>query len=409
MRIAVVDMLFSWPPHGGADVDLWQMMLGLQGKGHLVHLIGVKYGDSWERGDFTPDELPFPATRLDFLPRQFTPKNVGIQIRNKVDDIKPDLVFVGDGFFFKPFVINALQGYKIVSRYYAYEFVCQKDILHFRDGKPCEKSYLSTPDFCRKCAFDALGGRIRKPDGLAWTLEYVAAKAYSLEYYQTYLKSCSLLDAAIVYNQRMAAQIRPYCGQVHVVPGGVDLEHFSFSPLPSPAPNERKIILMTGRAEDPAKGLAVLREAGRLLAEERDDFVIQATLPEDMPESDWFQPVGWRPHDKTPELYQQAHICVVPSVWEEPFGLVALEAMACGRVVVVSQVGGLQEIVEEGLTGLHFPAGDAKALAVCLSRLLDEPELCKQMGEAGRRRAEVGYSWQHIVEGHYLPILEGLQ
>jgi glycosyltransferase involved in cell wall biosynthesis len=85
--------------------------------------------------------------------------------------------------------------------------------------------------------------------------------------------------------------------------------------------------------------------------------------------------------------WMRASLAVVPSVWNEPMGQVAIEAMLLGRAVVASDVGGLRDVVEQGATGLRVPPGDPGALAAALDRLLDDQETRHRMGEAGRLRA----------------------
>ncbi len=408
MRLAFVDLLFSWPPHGGADVDLYHVVQGIQSAGHEVQVFGVRSDLSWERGDFVAEELPFPAVVVDLGGRVPDRKHLPAQLREAVDAWRPDAVFVCDGFLLKPYVINALAQYPLVARYYAYEAVCQRDILHFKDGQPCPNLYPTTPDACRRCALEHLGPEIRRGVGLSWVQEYLGARAYAPGYHQVLLDALGNLEAAIVYNERMGGQLAPYCRDVAVVPGGVDPAQFPFAEVPSRGQEDRKIILMAGRAEDPAKGLATLLEAGELLRRERGDFEIQATLPVDDPGPEWLHPLGWCPHEKIKALYATCDVCVAPSIWEEPFGIVALEAMATGRPVCASRVGGLQEIVHHGETGLLFSAGDGAGLARHLATLLDDAVLRSRMGAAGRRLVEQEYDWRVIVERHYLPLIARL-
>jgi glycosyltransferase involved in cell wall biosynthesis len=82
-----------------------------------------------------------------------------------------------------------------------------------------------------------------------------------------------------------------------------------------------------------------------------------------------------------------AWVQAVPSVWEEPFGLVAAEAMMRGTAVVASRSGGLEEQVEEGVTGHLVSTGDAPALARALERVLLDRGLAESLGRAGRVRA----------------------
>jgi len=85
-------------------------------------------------------------------------------------------------------------------------------------------------------------------------------------------------------------------------------------------------------------------------------------------------------------VWAAADIAVVPSTEPEAFGLVAIEAMACGRPVVAAAHGGVLDIVEDGVTGLLFPPRSAKALADALTLLANDDELRRRLGEAGPRR-----------------------
>jgi glycosyltransferase involved in cell wall biosynthesis len=83
---------------------------------------------------------------------------------------------------------------------------------------------------------------------------------------------------------------------------------------------------------------------------------------------------------------EQAAIVVVPSMGEG-FGMVALEAMERARPVIAAEIGGLGELVEDGVTGVLVPPGEAEPLARAIVRLASDFELCAEMGAAGRRRA----------------------
>lgn len=96
---------------------------------------------------------------------------------------------------------------------------------------------------------------------------------------------------------------------------------------------------------------------------------------------------GWVDARRARQLLEASTALVVPSVWHEPSGTVALEAAAAGRAVVASDVGGLPEYVQDGQTGLVVPAGDVPALAAALQRLMQEPATAARLGSAGRARA----------------------
>jgi len=87
---------------------------------------------------------------------------------------------------------------------------------------------------------------------------------------------------------------------------------------------------------------------------------------------------------------------VMPSLWAETFGLAAVEQMMRGRATIVSDFAGLAEAVGE--TGLKFPMGDADALAACMRRIIEDPQLAARLGAAARKRAETQLTTSQMCE-----------
>jgi glycosyltransferase involved in cell wall biosynthesis len=96
-------------------------------------------------------------------------------------------------------------------------------------------------------------------------------------------------------------------------------------------------------------------------------------------------------HSTVPALLASLDVLVLPSAYEE-LGSVLVEAMAAGRPVVATRVGGIPEVVEEGRTGLLVPPGDVPALAAALDRVLHEPGLAERLGRCAAERS-AGWSW----------------
>jgi D-inositol-3-phosphate glycosyltransferase len=106
--------------------------------------------------------------------------------------------------------------------------------------------------------------------------------------------------------------------------------------------------------------------------------------------------VGAQPQERLRDWYVAADVTVLPSYYES-FGMVALEAMACGSPVVASRVGGLQSTVRDGLTGLLVPEGDPCALAETITRVLREGALRWRLGREGQRWA-AQHRWPCVAE-----------
>jgi D-inositol-3-phosphate glycosyltransferase len=200
---------------------------------------------------------------------------------------------------------------------------------------------------------------------------------------------------------------------ITVIPCGVDLAHFT----PEGRREERRRphrVLSVGRLV-PRKGVGTVIEAVSALAAEGLDVELVvvggggaasgehdpelerlARIAQDAGAADRVELRGQVPQSALPEVYRSADV-VVCAPWYEPFGIVPLEAMACGIPVVASSVGGLIDSVVDGGTGRHVPPRDASAVAGAIRELLlDEPQR-RQLGANGRKRMAARYAWSRIA------------
>lgn len=114
--------------------------------------------------------------------------------------------------------------------------------------------------------------------------------------------------------------------------------------------------------------------------------------------------LGWR--DDVPELLRSADAFVHPAM-DEGFGLVVVEAAAAGLPIVASDVGGIPEIIEHGVSGLLVPPGEPQALAGAIQELIDDPERARRLGEAARRTAFERFSAEAMAAA-YMELYERL-
>ena len=207
---------------------------------------------------------------------------------------------------------------------------------------------------------------------------------------------------------------------ISVVPPGVDTTLFT----PGDGSDLRgrlgmaegeKVILFTGRLER-LKGVEILLHAlsaileGRtnrdvrlvVLGADSSNGVLEAgvhggerarleALAVEIGVDDRVDFLGPVDHSRLPAYYSLADVCAVPS-YSESFGLVALEAEACGTPVVASRIGGLRQLVLDGITGITVPSHEPMAWADALRRVIDDRDARAVMGPSGRRLAR-SYSW----------------
>ncbi|HET9778523.1 MAG TPA: glycosyltransferase [Propionibacteriaceae bacterium] len=202
--------------------------------------------------------------------------------------------------------------------------------------------------------------------------------------------------------------------KVSVVPCGIDLEHFTPASTTNASPSVPKRscryrLLSVGRLV-PRKGYEIMIEALTWLPEtelliaggassdatpepEHDRLV---TIAERLGVSDRVRLVGQIDRADMPGLLRSADL-VVCSPWYEPFGIVPLEAMACGVPVVASAVGGMLDTVVDGVTGMLVTPRDPVALAEVVGTLLEAPSRRTEFARAGLDRVRSCYSWDRVA------------
>ncbi|MBF9068287.1 glycosyltransferase family 4 protein [Streptacidiphilus fuscans] len=219
-----------------------------------------------------------------------------------------------------------------------------------------------------------------------------------------YLPWLRRLDRVLALSQYMADAVRADVGQVpvFVAPNGGE-EGFSPEPVTDPLS-----ILFTGRLER-VKGAEVLLDAFRrvltvhpqarltVIGEGSDRERLEQSVA-DLVADGRVSFRGWLGRDQVAECLRESAVVVVPSLWPEVFGRVALEALQTGRAVVASRTGGLSELVGPD-NGVLVPPGDAVALAEALSGLLGDQELLQRLGKAAAERAEQ-YRLEAVLDEH---------
>ena len=244
---------------------------------------------------------------------------------------------------------------------------------------------------------------------LASNAKYVWVPAsYILYPYRRYINKACLITAV----SRAAAKFIEHFAEdkkIVVVPNGVNVELFeSVEKNIQPNLSEKPIILYVGRLSY-RKGLQVLVRAMPFILKEipnahlliagkgyMESFIRRLIKSLNLEGN--VTMLGFIPDEKLPELYASSRLFVMPSLYCESFGITLLEAMASVRPVIASNVGGIPEVVKDGVTGLLFRRGDAEDLADKVIMVLSDRSLAQSLASNAKEIVKEKYSWQVIAD-----------
>src|SRR3989338_4066742 len=420
-KIAFIDLMFRWPPSGGASLDIKEVASRLRKRGFDVKLFAPYFTEYLPRGVIEA-KPSFPVETIPFNKFTFNFYHLPKKIKKQVDKFKPDFVYIADGYNLKPWVLSAFSGYNTFFRFYAYEILCITYNLINEKGENCNNSLFLDYRKCIRCKFQNNGvikafakilmNKKTDPFYLLLSQEFIASLSFLSSYPERVRSILKKTNGIIVYNNYLKSLLAGINENIMVFPSGVDTK--TFKPEQK-IKNRKKVILMTGRTSYSPKGFSVLRNACKELLRKRDDFLLYFTAdPEfeinnlEEKEKNNFIFIDWVPQSRLPLLYNNSVICVVPSTWREPFGITAIEAMACGKPVIASKIGGLEEIIEDGKNGFFIEPGNVRSLMQKLEILLENEDMRIRMGEEGRKKAEREYDWDKIIDNFYMPLFKNI-
>lgn len=294
---------------------------------------------------------------------------------------RPDLVHVHSVYpMFSPSVLLACRqaGIPVVMTVHTHNLTCPT-WFHLRDGNICEScmgghEYQCVLHNCRRNVLESV----------AYALRSFVARRFRL-----FHDNVDILMVPTHFSKAMLLRAGFHRDQVVVVPNPTAVTE---------APADRPLggyVAFAGRVSA-EKGVDVLLAAAALMPhlsfKIAGDGPVLSAMVAQAPANVQF--VGRLAYDELLTFYKAARLLVVPSVWFEPFGMVAADAMALGLPVVASRIGGLPDVVDEGVTGLLFEPGNAADLAQQIGRIWEDPALGVQLGKSGRAKAVQRYSQQ---------------
>lgn len=374
MKILIVHNGYQQP--GGEDIVVAQESRLLEENGHQVYV--------YLRSNEELNELSFIG-RMGLFSRIVSASDSRAAVRKILRDFKPDVVHVHNTFaMVSPSVYDACheEDVPVVQTLHNYRLLCPAATF-YRNG-----------DNCQECVTDGLRSSIRHAcyrDSRVMT----GAIALMLKVHRA-RQTWNEHIAAYVALSRFAKNRFVQCGlpahNIYIKPNFVE---------PDPGARERspaEFALFVGRLSQ-EKGVLTLLHAWQNL-QSKIPLVVAGDGPmrpvvEAEVVTNKLRSIRLAGQLKREEIYQllkKAAFLIVPSLWEEPFGLIVAEAYACGTPVIAASSGALQDMVEDQVTGLKYPPKDSAALARKVEWAWNHRAQMEDMGKAARRVYEQRYT-----------------
>ena len=405
MKILAVSSLYP-PVHvGGYELSCADSMSRLRSRGHEVHVLtsrrqhnlaGQSDDDDWTHRacDFAPLATSQAEPILKRLRREWSDNRT---CRYWLGTIRPDVISVWDFWGLLPGLLTTLQRAGIpltyaISSHWALEYTS----VNHRWPAFWDVSLNHGAKGTLKRALLRLAG--------SWIDHAMPFAPPQIDWRRAFFSSYAL-------REQYAAAGWP-CADAPVIHHGVDVTLFSPRGRRSPDSSSPRL-LVAGRVvrekgiHVAIESLALLRDAGCSSMPTLDivgpqlDPTYSESLRRLVAQCGLQRLVSFHPQvprEAMPDVYRSHDILIFPSVYEEPFALTMLEAMACGLPVVGTATGGSKEILRHGETGLVFRTGDARSLAGQVRRLLADPHLGRTLADNALHRVRQDFTIERTTE-----------
>ncbi len=383
MKIIMVHNTYQQP--GGEDVVFQQECANLSGAGHEVVL--------YQRSNFEID-------KLSALGRLALPKNTIWSAATRrefgalLDRERPDIVHVHNTFVMvSPSIYSACRerGVPVVQTLHNFRLLCP-GATFYRNGKICEN--------CLEGSLwsSVRHGCYRDSKSASATVALMLATHRRLG---TWRDSIDRYIALTEFSRDKFVSAGFAAHKIAVKPNFVGGDP---GPRPESHDETHDFALFAGRLS-PEKGLATLLDAWERLAvrcplqivgDGPDRAALEARVRNRNIPGITFR--GSLPRAETLALMKTARFLIAPSIWYEGFPMVIAEALACGTPVICSRLGAMQEIIADGVTGMHFTPGDGEDLVRKVAHAWSHPDELAAMSRAARRDYEQNYTAEKNYE-----------
>ena len=409
----------------GAELYTYRLARWLRNHGHEVEVVAVEAVDHPASGrlDVTADIYDgIPVQRLRFNGEagaqywEYDNPLIGEWFAQYLEHTRPDLVHFQAGYLIGVAPLRAAvdAGVPAVLTLHDYWFICPRITLLRGNGALCH----AVPDDPAVCAWclqldrrrfrlpeQATGGwfgKVMLRAGLDVGADAIAARRAAL------LPALGLPDAVIAPSRFLASHMRAYVAadRLHVVRIGLDLSRFAGIERR----NDERILRIGFIGQiAPHKGVHLLIRAFRALRPKAQRLELHiygglTTNPAYINQlrrlaggDDRIYFHGRVENTRVPDVLANLDVAVVPSIWYENSPIAILEAHAAGTPVVTAGIGGMAELVRDGVDGLHFRCNDSTDLARVLQRLIDDPDLLPRLRSGVRQPRSVDQEMSQLL------------
>jgi glycosyltransferase involved in cell wall biosynthesis len=323
-------------------------------------------------------------------------KNIDKAFINALNSIKPDLIHIHLISKYPLAIYKNIHGYKVIQTLHGPNLFCASSWGGLKDGSPCELG-IGMKCYTRGCVTLSASLLYQQLESRYWDEMKESVDLFHCPSRQLYghVKRLELLNS-------------------EYIPLGIDI---GFEEQVSKPNNDRPILLFVGALAE-QKGIKVLIEAMKQLVLRVPNVLLKVAGRGEL--VDWIKArvneydiganielLGFVDHEKVRDLYIEADIFVMPSIWHEQFGLVGPEALACETPCVGSNIGGIPEWLHHNEWGLLVPPNQVDDLTEAIITLIQNPKLRKNMGKKGREFVLMEYGAKKY-ESNILNMIESV-
>ena len=381
MRILMLAQFYP-PTIGGEERHVRNLALTLAQRGHDVSVATLRHGDAPAqeldngvrvhriRGTMQRVSMLFSDGGRQYAPPYPEPELTLALTQNMLAD-RPEILHAHNWLLHSVTPLKALSKARLIVTLHDYSLVCVKKRMTYHDElcsgpalpkcMQCATEFYGTPKGAPSLVTNWLGGKLE--NGVV----------------DMFLP----VSQAVANGTQLASRHVPYQVIPNFVPDNVGNAYSEHHPLLAQLPDTDFMLFVGDVKRD--KGVGILLQAYAELHTSMP-LVIIGRLCNDVsvpvPPNVHMLP-GW-PHDAIMAAWRRCTFAIVPSIWHDPCPTVAMEAMAVGRPVIASRIGGLADIVKHQETGILVPPNDVKALRDAMGTLVAHPEYRERMGRKAR-------------------------